>query len=131
MFRGKKKGEEPRRYKRLLEISREITANLDVEKEAIREIIQDIADFLEVEHHAGQPVRADFLPDAHVAYRIILAEHTPEVAMGEENGPAAVVPADGGLFPVMEVVARNHGVYTRLAEPDFPARPVDTATART
>ncbi len=49
MFRGKKKGEEPRRYKRLLEISREITANLDVEKEAIREIIQDIADFLEVE----------------------------------------------------------------------------------
>jgi hypothetical protein len=64
--------------------------------------------FLEFDHSPSHLGRGNTLTPSQVADVVILTEDTPEVAMGEENGPRPVISHQRTLLSKMGKGARDH-----------------------
>ena len=80
---------------------------------------------LKLQHDVGQAIGSDDIPDPQLTDGIILAEETSSRAVGKEDGSRSSRPADGRLFPTMEIPARHDGVLSRATEPPFAHQPID------
>jgi hypothetical protein len=89
-------------------------------------------DFLKLKHHPSQFIDLSFGPHAMLAYFPVLTEHTPQIAVGNKDGPRATSPHKWPFFTEMRMKGRNNKCYARgLAEPAHSFKTIHTALSWT
>jgi hypothetical protein len=81
---------------------------------------------LKLEHHSCQLLGANLAPRSHVAYVVVLAEATAEVAPAEEDRPRSSSPNERALLPEVGVIAADDGSFSRAAGALLSFTPVDS-----
>jgi len=82
-------------------------------------------------HHISQIFVLDFCSSSLMRDGPILAEHTTEVAVGEEDGAGAVVAHQRRLLPEVRMEAEDDRLDRSPAEPLLPFLPIHSAPSGT
>jgi hypothetical protein len=86
---------------------------------------------LKLQHHLRQPGGSDLLSPHLPGDVVVLAEHAPQVAAGEEDGPGPLPAAEAVLLSEVRKVGADYRPSPDRAQPSVVGQPVDLAQART
>jgi len=86
---------------------------------------------LQSEHHCGHFISRNFLTATLMADVKVLAEKTPQVAMGKKNGAGAVVSDQWIFFSEMRVVAGHPGEFAGFTGACFAGKSINAALSGT